>query len=83
MLVKQNEMFVKISIDYLGSSKYYFELTNCIELDDNLLKLNDEMKYVGCNSYGEFYLNMPQRKIRSQLKKLSNSAIKSEYPLIG
>lgn len=66
MLVKINNQFVRVYKDNL----YKFELTRFLEPDCSYLYMNDDCKYT-CVYYDEEYnLNMPQRKIRRQIKKL-------------
>ena len=68
MLVKIHNKFVRVyKDDYL----YKFELTGTMEPDYSYLSINEDYKYMCAYGYDEeYYINMPQRKIRRQIKKL-------------
>lgn len=71
MLVKINDKYVYV---YKYNYKYKFELKGVTEQDECYLAMNDKSEYILV--YGiddEFTINMPQNKIRRELKKLQLS----------
>lgn len=73
MLVKINDKYVYVyKDDYSSLTK--FNLKSLTEPDECYLAINSDLKYYLVYGYDEeFPINVPQRKIRRQLRKLQNN----------
>ena len=69
MLVKIKDKYIHI---YKDEWLYKFELKGYTEPDESYLAINENSQYFcACGWNDEYPINMPQRKIRRELKKLS------------
>ena len=70
-------MFIKINNKYGNIYKfgylYKFELVSCPEPDECYLAINENLQYVRHYDGEEIPFNIPQNKIRRQIKKLQNN----------
>jgi hypothetical protein len=67
MLVKINNQYINV---YKYNNLYKFELTGICEPDMSYLAINNNNQYILVSGYNdEFIINIPQRKIRRQIKK--------------
>ena len=67
MFVKINGEYVNV---YLWDYKYMFELTGHMEPDLCYLALNESSKYIYVGYDEEYEFNIPQGKIKREIKKL-------------